>query len=429
MQSIIVVGAGAAGLMGAYELSRRGKNVLILEAANRLGGRIHTVVDGSFSQPIELGAEFIHGDLDITLGLLKEAGIKYHEAKGKMFHLEKGEFKKENNFSDHWDELMKRMGGLKEDLPLGEFLIRFFNDDKYNDLRESVRHFAEGFDLADLSDASTMALYKEWKDEWGTQYRVDGGYQRLIDYLASACKKNGCVIEKNCTVKKVRWAKEQVSVLNMCSQYFAANKIIVAVPLSVLQAPENDIAYIEFTPAVPEYTKAAAQIGFGTVIKIILQFDETFWAHMKKNVGFIFTDEEIPTWWTQHPRKTSLLTGWFGGPSAAVYKNATDEEILSLALNSLASAFAKSAEVIRQNLKACKITNWSNVPGVNGGYSYSKLESNAAKKIFERPIEQTIFFAGESFYSGNSSGTVEAALVSGREAALKILQLEDSKQA
>ena len=425
MQSIIVVGAGAAGLMAAYELSKRGKNVLVLEAANRLGGRIHTVVDSSFSQPIELGAEFIHGDMDITLGLLKEAGVKYHEAKGKMFHLEKGEFKKENNFSEHWDELMKRMAGLKEDLPLGEFLTRFFNDDKYNDLRESVRHFAEGFDLADLSDASTIALYKEWKDEWGSQYRIDGGYQRLIDYLASACKKNGCVIQQNCTVKKISWAKDQVRVLNMCSQYFAANKLIVAVPLSVLQAPENDIAYIEFTPSVPQYTEAATHIGFGTVIKIILEFDETFRAEMKKNVGFIFTDEEIPTWWTQHPRKISTLTGWFGGPSAAAYKNATDEEIFSLALKSLASAFAKPAEVIKQHLKASKIANWSNAPGIGGGYSYNKVESGAAKKIFERPIEQTIFFAGEHFYNGNSSGTVEAALASGREAALNILQPDD----
>ena len=63
MESVIVIGAGAAGLMAAYELSQNGKQVIILEAANRLGGRIHTISDPSFSQPIELGAEFIHGDL------------------------------------------------------------------------------------------------------------------------------------------------------------------------------------------------------------------------------------------------------------------------------------------------------------------------------------------------------------------------------
>ena len=422
MQSIIVVGGGAAGLMAAYELSKQGKEVIILEAANRLGGRIHTIVDPSFSQPVELGAEFIHGDLDITLELLKEAGIKHHKTEGKMFHLEKGKFEKGHDLSDHWGELMKRMGDLKQDIPLGEFLTRFFNEAKYDDLRESVRHFAEGFDLADPSDASTIALYKEWK-EWETQYRVVGGYQRLIDYMASQCKKNGCVIYLNCAIKKISWKREEVRVLNMCSQYFVGTKIILTVPLSVLQAQEKNVSYIEFAPALPQYAEAARQIGFGTVIKIILQFDESFWSDMKKNTGFILTDQKVPTWWTQYPRKNFTLTGWFGGPGAAMYKDATDEEILDIAVNSLASAFAKPVDAIRENIKAHKIANWSRVPGVSGGYSYNKPQSFAAKKIFDQPVEETIFFAGEAFFKGNSAGTVEAALVSGREAALKILQL------
>src|SRR6476619_6448005 len=94
MESILVVGAGAAGLMAAYELSKKGNQVIILEAANRLGGRIHTVTDPSFSQPIELGAEFIHGDLKLTLSLLKESSIKYRETKGEMLHLKKGKIEK-----------------------------------------------------------------------------------------------------------------------------------------------------------------------------------------------------------------------------------------------------------------------------------------------------------------------------------------------
>ena len=141
MESVIVIGAGAAGLMAAYELSKKGKQVIILEAANRLGGRIHTLVDSSFSQPIELGAEFIHGDLELTLSLLKEAHTDYHAITGKMLRLEKGKFKKENDDPDHWGELMERMRELKEDLPLSQFLRRYFNDEAYAGLRESAKGF------------------------------------------------------------------------------------------------------------------------------------------------------------------------------------------------------------------------------------------------------------------------------------------------
>ena len=94
METIIVIGAGAAGLMAAYELSKNKKKVIILEATDRLGGRINTCTDDAFSMPVELGAEFIHGKLPLTLKLLKEGGIKYYPVKGKMFQLEKGKFKK-----------------------------------------------------------------------------------------------------------------------------------------------------------------------------------------------------------------------------------------------------------------------------------------------------------------------------------------------
>ena len=90
MNAVIVIGGGAAGLMTAYELSKHKIPVTILEAKKRLGGRIHTLSDTSFSQPVEAGAEFIHGDLPLTISLLKEAGITYHEVNDTMFRLEKG---------------------------------------------------------------------------------------------------------------------------------------------------------------------------------------------------------------------------------------------------------------------------------------------------------------------------------------------------
>jgi len=421
LETVIVIGAGAAGLMAAYELSKHNKKVIVLEASERLGGRIFTYQSDEFSMPIELGAEFIHGKVPVTLELLKQGSINYQAIKGKMFHLDRGQLKKENNYSEHWNELMRKMKELKTDMSLSDFLQTFFSDDKYKNLRKSVTHFAEGFDLADASNVSTCSLYEEWSNEENIQYRIEGGYQQLILFLESECKKNGCVIYNNCCVKKINWQKNEVNILTLCSRYFKGNKIIITVPLSVLQADKSDINYIELAPTIDEYLHAATNIGFGNVVKTILEFDEAFWQNEKKNISFIFTNEKIPTWWTQLPKENAILTGWLGGTKAASLKNATDKELLQAALESLASAFKKSADILKNKLLAYKINNWANFPNIFGGYSYETIKSKSAKNLLNQPVDQTIFFAGEALYSGIHGGTVEAALESGKQAAQKII--------
>ena len=118
---IIIIGAGAAGLMAAYELSKAGKKVMVLEARNRAGGRIHTL-NAPFSTYAELGAEFVHGDLPVTLQLLKEAGIEATPASGEMWQYHDGQFKKEYQQIDHWNLLIKKLEKLEHDTSIGNFL-------------------------------------------------------------------------------------------------------------------------------------------------------------------------------------------------------------------------------------------------------------------------------------------------------------------
>ncbi len=99
-ESVIIIGGGAAGLMAAYELSKHKIHVTVIEVKNRLGGRIRTTRNTSFSKPVEEGAEFIHGDLPLTLSLLNEAGISYHAINDEMYRLEKGKLKKKTILSN-----------------------------------------------------------------------------------------------------------------------------------------------------------------------------------------------------------------------------------------------------------------------------------------------------------------------------------------
>jgi len=235
MDTILIIGAGAAGLMAAYELSAAGYPVIVLEATERAGGRILTQVGGGFSMSVEAGAEFIHGALPVTLKLLKDAGITYRPVEGKMLRVRNGEWIDQDLFSGDWEELMRQMGQLKEDIPIETFLDTYFSDERYALLRSSVRGFAEGYDLVDLRRASTLALYQEWQEEGEAQYRVDGGYGKLIDHLVSCCLARGSVIHFSKPVRTVRWQKDGAELECMDGEIFTGRRVIVTVSLGILQ--------------------------------------------------------------------------------------------------------------------------------------------------------------------------------------------------
>jgi monoamine oxidase len=174
-------------------------------------------------------------------------------------------------------------------------------------------------------------------------------------------------------------------------------------------------------------------MGFGSIIKILLEFDEIFWESKAitkmagadlSTMGFLFTEEAIPTFWTQAPAHSPLLTGWLGGPPAYAQKDTPDEAVLQLALTSLSNIFKIDPITLKDKLIAWNVANWTAEPFTRGSYGYDKVESPQARKLLLQPVESTIYFAGEYLYDGPAMGTVEAALTSGKNIAEMILKNE-----
>ena len=308
-------------------------------------------------------------------------------------------------------------------MTLSDFLDRYFSDDKYKSLRTSVEGFAGGFDLADVKTASVKSLYKEWTNEMDNQYRIDGGYKSLVEYLATQSKKNGCVIETDCCVQKIDWQENRVVVTDQLGRVFKGDKAVITVPVTVLQAEKEDENFIAFNPSIPTHQEAARNIGFGNVIKLLIEFDNNFWHDQAKNAGFFLTNEAIPTWWTLSPGNNNLLTGWVGAEKTKLLKLKSDEEILGIALQSLSNAFNISSDTLQSNLKAYAVANWSKENYINGGYSFNTIASADAKKVLQQPIADTLFFAGEALFEGTPGGTVEAAIASARHTIGQVLQV------
>jgi monoamine oxidase len=414
--TIIIIGAGIAGLAAARELSQKYK-VIILEGQQRIGGRINTLASGE--TVIEAGAEFVHGKAPHTYKLLKEAGIKTIPVAGTMYRKEGGKWNEQDEMIEGWDKLIKEMKRADPNITLTEFLHEHYSKEEHANFRRHVIAFAEGFDVADPGKVSVQSLYKEWSKTEEENSRVEGGYIRLINFLHKECLSAGCEILTGHTVKQVDWLENEVTVYTSDNQKFEGQKLIVTAPVSILQKALG-VASINFTPPIDDYVKAASNTGFGTVVKVIFHFHQPFW---KEDTAFVFSDEMIPTWWTQYPNSPSLLTGWAGGPLAERMSDLGDDEITEKALLSLAAIFNLTIAELKQNLLQSWVFNWSKSEYASGAYSYATPATPGARKLLNTPLADTVFFAGESIHEGNSPGTVEAALTNGIETAAYVSKL------
>lgn len=410
---ITIIGAGASGLMATKELSAKGYKCCLLEAAATAGGRIETIKE-NFSQPVETGAEFIHGNLPLTLQLLKEANILSVPVRGSMIVLQNGSPVKQQ--LPYHEQFIDKANTLINDMTLASFFNQYFAGEQHHFFRDNIQRFAAGFDLADPENVSVFSLRKEWSHEDEEQYRIPEGYSRLIQYLTEKCRENNVAIHFNSVVSSIEYKKDIVTVSTKDGRRFESNKVIITVSAGVLKEKS-----IQFNPLPQKYLEAIDKLGFGTVIKVLLEFKTQFWKQAYPNTGFFITDETIPTWWTQLPLQNNLLTGWLGGPPASAKSDYSANDLLQPSLQSLASAFRLDKNYLAKELSWHKLINWQNNPHVKGGYSYSTIHSEAAKELLNMPIENTIFFAGEALWKGESQGTVEAALQSGLEASKKII--------
>ena len=342
---IVVVGAGAAGLMAAWELSKAGERVVILEGRDRLGGRIEPLSSEEFGYPAEGGAEFVHGESKLTRALIEAAGLHFVPIGGEAWRFEDGKLVKGYRELPHEDSLMRKLNELERDVTVVEFLDEHFAGEQFTKLRESVLGLVRGYDAADPARASAFALRAELSAQEGgwQQGRIMEGYGALIDFLAAECRRAGCEIELNWQVKSIEYHSGDPKIHGGSGAIVSAQVVLVTVPLPL-------IPLIDFSPPIPRKIQALREIGYGSVIKVMLRFKDRWWesrgGKILSKMSFLFCDEAIPTWWTQFPDIHATLTGWIAGPNTEPFKGMPEERVIASAFEVLSKCFGVSSQVM-----------------------------------------------------------------------------------
>jgi monoamine oxidase len=430
---VIIVGAGAAGLAAARELSAAQLKVIVLEARGRIGGRINTHFD---KWPIELGAEFVHGKPPETLAIAERAHLKLQSVPNRHWHFHARILTKSGEFWSKVEDLMEEMSRYKgPDQDFAAFLDRYKRETHIEDIRSIATLYVEGFHAAHADNVSVHGLNKtneaaaEINDD--KQFRVCEGYVRIAQALHDEAAGSGATFYFGAVVAEVNWKRNEVTVVTSSGQRFKARRLLVTLPLSLMQNSARET--IRFVPALPEKQRAADRLAMGHVIKVMLRFREPFWEELTipgederpaalKDFTFIHSPaESLPTWWTQFPVRTPVLAGWAGGSRAEKLSVESDDALLDHAFEALMHIFGVSKGSLEGMLAEFYTHNWQRDPLAAGAYSYIPVGGVDAQAELAGAVEETIFFAGEATNAVGHHGTVHGALATGIRAAREIL--------
>ena len=439
---VVIIGAGIAGLAAASELGRAGLAVSIVEARDRIGGRIFTKHNSAWEANIELGAEFIHGRPPEIWKPLQQAGIEITQLEGQSWCSENGQISPCNFFSQI-DSILREMDPSTPDESFLDFLNRRFANRNHDpELENAKKHalgYITGFNAADPASVGVHWLVQgmraEERIEGDRAFRSKNGYEDLLAIFRRQISNYNVTVHTGTVAGRLKWKRGHAEIdahQSAGSLHFTAPRVLITLPLAVLKAPIGEDGALQFIPSLPtSKLNSLNKLATGEVIRVALRFRQRFWDDIAgdnnqslSDMSFLFSQDELfPTWWTTMPRKLPVITGWAPFRAAEALSGRPHSEVVQRSLRTLTKLLRVEPQKLESLLEAADFHDWQTDPFSRGAYSYGKFGSDGAQQALAAPVENTLFFAGEATDTTGYNGTVHGAMASGYRAAKEIIQV------
>ncbi len=429
---VIVAGAGLAGLTAAYELQRRGARVTVVEARDRVGGRVRTMREGFCGgQHAEVGGDLIDPDQEAIRQLAKEMGLTLSPIlRGGFSFVGQGRrgpvIERVSRSGSVWTELAQaaepwvrayRLSERRWDGPIARRLadcsVAEWLDDIGADRRLRARlNGLRGFFLADPDQLSLLALVDQLASESPAAdrfYRITGGNDRLATALAGTLQE---AIQFKTIVRAVAQRRDQVRVTvrgqgGQC--HMTADALVLALPATMTRR-------IAFTPPLPALQQQAFRhLGYGPATKTLLQFDRRFWRQPGRTLAY-GTDLPIGAIWDGNEEQRGrggILTLLAGGSASHDTK-----QLFAQGGDEAVAARLKWLGAAKAILRGSSHVSWEDDPFVGGGYAVFQPGYDPAQRAWLAKPHGRMVFAGEHTslrWQGYMNGAVESGLRAAEE--------------
>ncbi|MEH6517720.1 MAG: NAD(P)/FAD-dependent oxidoreductase [Halioglobus sp.] len=415
---VIIIGAGISGMSAARMMSKVGPGlkVLVLDARDRVGGRIYTSTDDVSPHGVELGAQFIHGSKAATFELVEEYGLQTrsmnHFGEPEYLYFNEGQQAaplNEDAREASYTKLQQAYAAYEgPDISLGEFTEKLGLDGPDPDTisTEANSWSAEPDRISMRAAVEDGAQWDEYLDE---NFIIFGGYSRLVKKMEAELSGR---IRLESVVTDILWGEEFCGVIYKdrgIESAVTARRVIVTVPVGVLHSGD-----LKFQPPLPKAKQSALNtIEMGQAVVVPMLFEKAFWQGVIPSPGGLSRMDGRVHFSVPHDVRPegNAISGWFTGSAAQQLSALGPEAGLQLVLQWLeqASGFTD----LQQQLTWHAFKDWQTDPYSYGSYSITRPGGQGQRAELAKPVANTLFFAGEATQPAPHYQTVHGAYLSG----------------
>ncbi|MEZ4805602.1 MAG: NAD(P)/FAD-dependent oxidoreductase [Bacteroidia bacterium] len=425
-KKIGIIGAGIAGLQAAKNLYEQQYEVEIIEASDRIGGRIFTDSDKMQGFHVELGADSVYGEQNKWFQLLQGyTSIETTNHSPATYFINGLRYNQTeiNNDSDYTKMLEKLKGMTSyqsgQDVSLSDYMqaqniperVKFI----FSEISEDL--IGTSVDRASLRLNSNEGIGKlnQIKHQYpnvNLSKVVEKNYQSILPYVLN-----------NTPIASINYSGDQVLVTDKNQVVRTYDKLIVTVPLSILKLQTHEANHIKFVPELPKEKQIAMEsLGMDSGVRVLLAVNQMFWHAGAKT---LYTGGKIGKFDILHEDEANqkhLLSATISGEFAEQHIDMMNEhELLAFIKNEWKDLIGEDAA---NSIVDHKFKFWSKDPYIQGTFSYFKVGGNEnSRQILAKPIDNKVFFAGEAYNTGKNSGTVQGAMETADIVSKSILEL------